>query len=423
MFRHGSSPVFFRTCSFSPRIRLPRRPSLFPKRQLPVPLFPEKSEKGVLTKGVESVIIYTRSTQMLNGNTEMIQQESRVSEYIQIRRYVLTLIQKAGGKAVPLPSIQELAEQFQVSRPTVSRAMKALTDEGYVIGRRGIGSFTNPAKTFICFNNMPTVGLILRDGKCIHFDKFFASLWGHLMMEITRIPALVHLITLYSGDPDEILQQIRNEQLDALVWHSMPAEYESVPSRLIDSGLPVICSERPPAEKVTTTVRFGLRELGYECGKKLIAEGRRNLVFLPTDPPWNIPLAGIRKAYEEAGIPLNENLFLKNMQTCLEDLRKLLSFGVSVDAVFNSLYQQNEVADILQEFHIDLQNQCRLIESDLCIPGDKPFCGYVYHFEFQKHAQDIAALLKRTFEGEKLPPEEVLTRLRLESRGLPDCRS
>ena len=112
---------------------------------------------------------------MLNGSTEMIQQESRVSEYIQIRRYVLTLIQKAGGKAVPLPSIQELAEQFQVSRPTVSRAMKALTDEGYVIGKRGIGSFTNPAKTFICFNNMPTVGLILRDGKCIHFDKFFAS--------------------------------------------------------------------------------------------------------------------------------------------------------------------------------------------------------------------------------------------------------
>ena len=362
---------------------------------------------------------------MLNGSTKkkMTQQDFRVSEYIQIRRYVLTLIQKAGGKAVPLPSIQELAQQFQVSRPTVSRAMKALTDEGYVIGKRGIGSFTNPAKTFICFNNMPTVGMILRDGKCIHFDKFFASLWGHLMMEITRIPALVHLITLYSGDPEEILQQIRNEQLDALVWHSMPAEYESVLNRLIDSGLPVICSERPSAGKVTASVQFDLSELGYECGKKLIAEGRRNLVFLPAEKAWSIPLQGICKAYEEAGIPLNKNLFLKNMQTALEDLRKLLSFGVPVDAVFNSLYQQNEVADILREFHIDLQNQCRLIESDLCISGDKPFYGYVYHFEFQKHARNIAALLKRALKGEKLPPGEVLTSLRLESRGVPDCKS
>lgn len=359
---------------------------------------------------------------MLNGGTNMIQQEARVSEYIQIRRYVLTLIQKAGGKAVPLPSIQELAEQFQVSRPTVSRAMKALTDEGYVIGKRGIGSFTNPAKTFICFNNLPTVGLILSDGKCIHFDKFYASLWAHLMMEVTNLPALVHQVSLFSGNPDEIFQQIRNEQLDALVWHTMPAEYESVLKRLVDSGLPVICSERPSASKVTT-VRFGLRELGYECGKQLIAEGRRNLVFLPTDPPWSAPLAGIRKAYEEAGIPLNENLFLENMQTCLGDLRKLLSFGVPVDAVFNSLYQQNEVADILREFHIDLQNQCRLIESDLCISGDKPFSGYVYHFEFQKHARNIAALLKRALKGEELPHGEVITSLRLESRGLPDCRS
>ena len=179
----------------------------------------------------------------------------------------------------------------------------------------------------------------------------------------------------------------------------------------------------PDEDSKVTTVRFGLRELGYECGKQLIAEGRRNLVFLPTAPPWSAPLAGIRKAYEEAGIPLNENLFLENMQTCLGDLRKLLSFGVPVDAVFNSLYQQNEVADILREFHIDLQNQCRLIESDLCISGDKPFSGYVYHFEFQKHARNIAALLKRALKGEELPPGEVITSLRLESRGLPDCRS
>ena len=94
----------------------------------------------------------------------MPRSDSAIAEYMRIRRYVLTLTQKADGKSVPLPSILELSELFQVSRPTVSRAMKALTDEGYVIGRRGIGSFTNPAKRFRPLGNQPMIGLLVGDG-------------------------------------------------------------------------------------------------------------------------------------------------------------------------------------------------------------------------------------------------------------------
>ena len=69
-----------------------------------------------------------------------------ISEYMRIRRYVMNLILRADGKAAQIPTIQELSEKFGVSRPTVSKAMKELTSEGYIIGKRGIGTFTNPAK-------------------------------------------------------------------------------------------------------------------------------------------------------------------------------------------------------------------------------------------------------------------------------------
>ena len=61
------------------------------------------------------------------------------SEYMKIRRYVMNLILRAGKDPVQIPTINELSEKFSVSRPMVSKAMKELTSEGYIIGRRGIG--------------------------------------------------------------------------------------------------------------------------------------------------------------------------------------------------------------------------------------------------------------------------------------------
>lgn len=344
----------------------------------------------------------------------MPRSESMISEYMRIRRYVLTLIQKAGGREIPLPSILELSNQFQVSRPTVSRAMKALTEEGYVIGKRGIGSFTNPAKSPAYLGDLPTVGLLMGDGRGVHYDKYLSRIYSHLMMEISSIPVLVHLISLSSGNPDMMFNEIRNEQLNALVWSGISSKDENdVRMRLIESGLPVICSENFYEKDGYATVRLGLRELGYECGKKLIAEGRKNLVFLPMAGVWARPLPGLCKAYEEAGIPLNRNLFLSDTGTCLEEFRKLLAFGVPVDAVFNALYIRNEVSDILDEFNIDQQKQCRLIESTLHITDMNAFHGFTFDFAFQNHAEQVVSLLQKAFAGEKLPEQGSVTALEL----------
>jgi len=343
----------------------------------------------------------------------MPRSESAIAEYMRIRRYVLTLIQKADGKSVPLPSILELSELFQVSRPTVSRAMKALTEEGYVIGKRGIGSFTNPAKSSRILRDQPMIGLLVGDGMNVHFDQYLSRIMGNLMMEISSLPAVVHLLTLGSQKADNVYQAIRSEQLDAVVWHGMPEEFLVVRDRLVESGLPVIVSSDGAESFGSGSVRIGYRELGYECGKVLIAEGRRNLVFLPAAGNWKCPLPEIVRAYEEAGIALNPNLFLSDPATCLDDFRKLLSLGVPVDAVFNAVYLQGEVKNILNDFHLGVNERCRLIESTLCVGDREHFCGFTYEFPFKKYAEQIASLLKKSLSGEALPEREIVIGIQL----------
>ena len=50
-----------------------------------------------------------------------------VAEYQKIRRYVMNLILRSGGKSVQIPTIQELSEKFGVSRTTVSSFIALLT--------------------------------------------------------------------------------------------------------------------------------------------------------------------------------------------------------------------------------------------------------------------------------------------------------
>lgn len=123
--------------------------------------------------------------------------DTAVSEYMKIRRYVVNLIYKARGKSIQVPTILELAKQFGVSHATVSKAMKELTTEGFIIGRRGIGSFTNPRLSAAGgIRELPVIGILMEDGMGVHFDKYLAPILGQMLQQLVCLPATVHLLTL-----------------------------------------------------------------------------------------------------------------------------------------------------------------------------------------------------------------------------------
>ena len=104
----------------------------------------------------------------------MKKENSSVAVYMKIRRYMLNFVEQAGERSIQAPTILELSHRFGVSRPTVSKAMKMLTDDGYIIGRPGLGAFTNPAKVNRHqVQHYKNAGILIR-----HADQLFPVLCG-----------------------------------------------------------------------------------------------------------------------------------------------------------------------------------------------------------------------------------------------------
>ena len=335
--------------------------------------------------------------------------DASVTEYMKIRRYVVNQIYKAHGKSVQIPTILELAKQFGVSHATVSKAMKELTSEGFIIGKRGIGSFTNPRLSIPRgTRELPVIGILMGDGMEVHFDKYLAPILAQMLQQLVYLPATVHLLSLGSLDPNVVYREIVNEQLDGLIWESPADKGVEVIRRLQRDGMPIVSLERD-IEGIPS-VLFDFENWGEECAKQLLKEGRKHLVLLPDTPPWDRYFKGIRKVYREAGVPLNENLFLKDKFTCLDELKKMIAYGVPIDAVCNNLFAENEVNDLLLEADPSLKEKCCLVQNAIALPPDPGFHQIIYELPFETLLEESVGLMKAALEKKSTQAECIKVR-------------
>ncbi len=328
--------------------------------------------------------------------------DSSISEYMKIRRYMMNVIYRANGQSVQVPTILELSRKFGVSRPTVSKAMKALTEEGYIIGKRGIGSFTNPnfrvELSSPLEKNVPLVGVLQGDGMGVHYSSYSSRLLGALLNHLPFLPCYVHLVSLSASDPEHIYEEIRNERLDGLVWHNPARQNFEICRRLRSEGMPLVlggCS----CEGIPS-VDFDFGGAGYQCGKILFREGRRNVVFFPNVFPWSLEAKGLLRAYREEGIQLNENLFLKDCYTAHEKIRDMISYGIPVDAVYGQMLTYNVIEDYLREIDPEICKRCTLVASGgIVVPPTQPFHRLAYVVPFEEYGKQITEVLKNLFAG------------------------
>ncbi|OPZ70227.1 MAG: DNA-binding transcriptional repressor LldR [Firmicutes bacterium ADurb.Bin467] len=98
--------------------------------------------------------------------------QNKTTESGKIRFYIMGLIYRYGNRSVRVPSSVELAERFGVARRTARLALEGLVREGWLIGRRGLGTYTNPARTFFSDPqiSIPLVGLIYGRGDNFYYD-------------------------------------------------------------------------------------------------------------------------------------------------------------------------------------------------------------------------------------------------------------
>ena len=159
----------------------------------------------------------------------------------------------------------------------------------------------------------------------------------------------------------------------------------------------------PRCSGSVSSVEFDFEKAGYDCAKRLIGDGKTGIVFLGDTPPWNAPANGIRRAFREAEIPLNEKLFLPRTGEMLNQFRTLLNFGFPVQAVYNAVYLYTEIRDILEETSQD----CLLIGSHLSTRHDPGFRGIVLQLDFERLAKEEMRILRTLLTEPQTPPETV----------------
>ena len=244
---------------------------------------------------------------------------------MKIRRYMLRFVEKAGDRSIQVPTILELTKKFNVSRPTVSKAMKALTEDGYIIGHRGIGGFTNPAK-FSYKKFMPenkTVGILVGDGMVVRYGMYYTKILGEVLLSLACKQYETNLIQLSSHQTKRIIEEITVGKLDVVLWINPIQMLLPAIDELRRTGIKVITTGRSEKGNIDN-VLMDYEDMGKAIGKALIAEGRRKVLYLFDHEQWSAPLTGLKQAYDDAGIKLNSELFISDSSLDWDDLRELI---------------------------------------------------------------------------------------------------
>lgn len=112
----------------------------------------------------------------------MIDNKSKLPYYTQLKEWILQQVDsgilKKGEK---IPSEMDLAQQHGISRPTVRQAIGELVQEGYLIKKRGLGTFvsspiiTGNANVFTTFADGMRASGLADQAKLIHGQMIQAS--------------------------------------------------------------------------------------------------------------------------------------------------------------------------------------------------------------------------------------------------------
>lgn len=236
----------------------------------------------------------------------MSEPNQRVPVYEDIKVLIRRRIEKgelASGERVP--SEYQLARELGVSRNRTRLALRELEVEGYVVRRRGSGTYVAPLP-----NRIPVADLGINRPVVISFPKFESRYSRRVVegfmayMGKHDVPAIAY--HLHSDHDSEVqaLRSIVDSGVDGLVaWleHDTPTMRAFIDS-LRRRQFPIVLVDRhldyPNADCVTSANE----EMGYTLTKALIAKGHHRIAFAGYRPGVSSALdryRGYRRAMAE----------------------------------------------------------------------------------------------------------------------------
>jgi LacI family transcriptional regulator len=324
-----------------------------------------------------------------------------------------------------LPSENELAQRFKVSRPTAGRAIRELVNLGLIERRAGSGTFLRPSRQ--PQSAQRTIGLIVPGlGNTEILDP--------ICSEITRF-AQAHDTAVLWGDPSTQQRASTAEQARQLCQFYIqqrvagvffaPIEIGSdrqrinleIASALSSAGITITLLDRDvldfPARSSFDLVGIDNFIAGFTLASHLISLGHRRIGFLarPDHPSTtDLRLAGCRQAAASHGLPQGAPLFFSAVPTDVRYIREMLAAN-PLDAMICS-----------NDLTAALLMQTLTTSLGLALPRDLAIAGFddvnystllsvpltTMRQPFRAIAQAAVDTLLARIEDPNLPPRQVL---------------
>ncbi len=240
----------------------------------------------------------------------------KVFVYEGIKRQLQAQIESGElAEGARVPSEHELAKGLGVSRNQTRQALRELEIEGYVVRRRGSGSYVAPAKGRVV---SPIVG---SDATIAIVFPRYLSVYARDVVDgfMQRIAMAGHQTIAYNikFDEDSEAQSLRTISASGISALAVWVEHDTRPTKallreLCERRLPVVQMDRRVGDEEVDFVVSNNEEIGYRLTKALIDRGHQRVAFagIEQDHASSVEnrFKGYERALEEAGIPLDERL-------------------------------------------------------------------------------------------------------------------
>lgn len=206
---------------------------------------------------------------------------------------VMSIYYRSGNRAVKIPSSNELAREFGIAPTTVRLAFKKLEKEGYLVMRKGSGTYTNPVKSsqFGVNGRKPLIGLLLLTGDLFFYLPSILKFISAATEVLAQMNWNVRFITERCASPEETEEVLRHSYLDGLICFSVKPGVAEKAAEILPTvnlnfdveGVPCVYSAyRPVLEKLRELTACRERiEIGQCCGVSERYPLSRDLAAMP----------------------------------------------------------------------------------------------------------------------------------------------
>ncbi|GGD82336.1 substrate-binding domain-containing protein [Paenibacillus nasutitermitis] len=259
--------------------------------------------------------------------------------YEKIKSYLRDYIMQAAetGTEVRIDSERQMAEEMQVSRSSVNRAISELVVEGYLVKRRGKGVFILPKeKLEQKLGSVQKIALILPD-----ISDYY---YGVLAHEIERVAydngydLMLCIIGTDHGKERGYLVELENKGVSGII--SAPYVNSAVNAdiyrQLFQAGIPVVLVNRINENMSDLPhIVYDQGEGSYIGVRHYLKQGRRNILYVgdfKNSYLCQLRKQGCVKALEEEGDPSLLEVYVADGTDFPERLLQTMADG-SIDGI------------------------------------------------------------------------------------------